>query len=557
MTTVDLANKLAELRSLPGETEVVEFKEAKNQYDFDKLGKYFSALSNEANLINQRSGWLVFGIADKGKRIVGTHFRPNRVDLDHLKGEIANKTTNRITFLEIYELILSEGRVLLFQIPAAPRGIPTAWENHYYGRDGEELNALNLEEIERIRSQQSIEDWSAGLCPEATEQDLDNQALLAARTNYAKKNPHLEAEIKQWDDLTFLNKARLAINGKITRTAILLLGRPEAEYFISPSVARISWILKGHDGFERDYKHFSCPLLLEVEDVYKKIRNIKYRYMTGETLFPEEVDQYEPFVIREALHNCIAHQDYTAGGKINVIEQEDELTFINIGSFLPGSVEEVIRADAPTHYRNPFLAQAMVNLNMIDTIGSGIRRMFQYQRLRFFPMPEYVLSQNQVKMVLTGRVLNMDFARLLARNPNLSLEDIFLLDKVQKRKPLTEDEARYLKAQRYIEGRKPNYILTAQVIKPTADKDLKAQYIRQRGFDDAHYKKMMLEYLEKYRSATRQDFDSLLFEKLPDILNEKQKGAKIGNLISSLRINNQIANQGSAAKPRWVLIVKG
>ncbi len=163
MTTVDLQNKLSELRSLPGETEVVEFKEAKNQFDFGKLGKYFSALSNEANLKNQRSGWLVFGIADKGKQIVGTNFRDDRVSLDSLKGEIANKTTNRITFLEIYELLMPEGRVVLFQIPAAPRGIPTAWENHYYGRDGEELSALNIEEIERIRSQQVLADWSAGL----------------------------------------------------------------------------------------------------------------------------------------------------------------------------------------------------------------------------------------------------------------------------------------------------------------------------------------------------------------------------------------------------------
>ncbi len=553
MTTVDLQNKLSELRSLPGETEVVEFKEAKNQFDFGKLGKYFSALSNEANLKNQRSGWLVFGIADKGKQIVGTNFRDDRVSLDSLKGEIANKTTNRITFLEIYELLLPEGRVVLFQIPAAPRGIPTAWENHYYGRDGEELGALNIEEIERIRSQQVLADWSAGLCSEASVSDLDTRALAIARTNYVRKNPHLEAEIAQWDDLTFLNKAKLAVNGKMTRTAILLLGRSEAEHFITPSVARISWILKGHDNMDRDYVHFSCPFLLAVDEVYQKIRNLKYRYMTGETLFPEEVQQYEPFVIREALHNCIAHQDYTAGGKIIVIEREDNLAFINEGSFLPGSIEEVIRSDAPTHYRNPFLAQAMVNLNMIDTIGSGIRRMFMFQRERLFPMPEYEFTQNKVKMTLLGRVLDLAFARLLVRNPDLSLEDIMLLDKVQKRKSLTEKEARFLKDKRYIEGRKPNYMITAQVIRPISDKGLKAQYIRQRGFDDAHYKKLILEYLEKYSHATRQDIDHLLLDKLPEILTESQKKSKIGNLLSSLRISGLITNKGSAAHPNWVL----
>lgn len=553
MTSADLLHKLAELRSLPGETEVVEFKEAKNQFDFSKLGKYFSALSNEANLKNQHSGWLIFGIADKGKRVVGTNFRPNRTDLDHLKSEIANKTTNRITFWEIYELQLPEGRVILFQIPAAPRGIPTAWENHYYGRDGEELGALNIEEIERIRAQQVLEDWSAGICPEATLDDLDPLALERAKVNFLKKNPRLAGEMQAWDDLTFLNKAKLAIRGKITRTAILLLGRSESEHFISPAVARISWVLKSHDGSSRDYEHFSCPFLLTVDEVFKKIRILKYRYMTGENLFPEEIDQYDPYVIREALHNCIAHQDYAAGGKIILTEGDHELAFSNMGSFLPGSVEAVIHLNAPHQYRNPFLANAMVSLNMIDTIGSGIINMFEAQRTRFFPMPEYELGGNLVKMTLYGRILEINFARLLAQNPSLSLKDIFLLDKVQKKRYLSDTEVKYLKTKGYIEGRKPNYLITAHVIKPTLDKELKAQYIRQRGFDDEHYKKMILEYLRKYGSATRKDVDELLLSKLPDVLNEKQKQNKVMNILSDLRRQGQVKNVGSKTQSKWML----
>lgn len=150
MTEKELLDKVDKLRSLPVEAEVVEFKEAKNTYDFSRLGKYFSALCNEANLKNVDFAWLIFGIKDKGHTIVGSHFRPRRSDLDSLKGEIANKTTNRITFIEIHELSLPQGRVIMFQIPPAPKGIPVAWEGHYYGRDGEELSPLNLEEIERI-----------------------------------------------------------------------------------------------------------------------------------------------------------------------------------------------------------------------------------------------------------------------------------------------------------------------------------------------------------------------------------------------------------------------
>lgn len=145
------------------ENEIVEFKEAKTNYDFSKLGQYFSALSNEANLKAKEYSWLIFGVKDELKQIVGSQFRINRSHLDSLKSEAANKTTNRITFIEIYELILPEGRVIMFQIPAAPAGMPIAWDGHFYGRDGESLSPLNLEEIERIRKQVTHFDWSAAI----------------------------------------------------------------------------------------------------------------------------------------------------------------------------------------------------------------------------------------------------------------------------------------------------------------------------------------------------------------------------------------------------------
>jgi ATP-dependent DNA helicase RecG len=109
--------------SLPAETELVEFKEAKEGYDFGKIGKYFSALSNEANLKGKACAWLIFGV-NRRHAIVGSSYRTARKDLDSLKKEIGDKTTPNISFMEIYELFKPEGRVVMFQIPAAPQGIP-------------------------------------------------------------------------------------------------------------------------------------------------------------------------------------------------------------------------------------------------------------------------------------------------------------------------------------------------------------------------------------------------------------------------------------------------
>lgn len=536
------------------ENEIVEFKEAKNTYDFNKLGKYFSALSNEANLFKKDAAWLVFGVSDK-KQIVGSSFRTNPLDLQSLQREIAAKTSENLTFIDIHVLQLPEGRVLMFQIPPAPKGLPIAWEGHYYGRNGEELSHLNIEEMERIRKQATNEDWSAGIVEDATIEDLELEAIEKARKNFRAKNPHLAQDIDKWDTLTFLNKAKMAIKGKLTRTAILLLGKSEAEHFIQPADAKIRWILKDAQNKEKDWVIFNIPFLLAVDNLYSIIRNLQYRYLPEGTLFPEEVLRYEPYTIREALNNCIAHQDYTLGGRINVVEkEEDELVFTNVGSFLPEDVEKVVFEDAPQEqYRNRFLVEAMVNLKMVDSIGSGIRKMFEYQKERFFPMPEYTLSKERVELRITGKVLDMEFAKILAHNPKLGLKEILLLDSVQKKKTLNETQIKHLKKLGLIEGKKPNFYLSSKTVKPLTD-ELKAQYIKQKGFDDEHYKKMILEYLGKFGSANRQSIDKLLLDKLPDIMDNQQKKNKVTNLLSALRRENKIRNEGNDFKSNWVLV---
>ena len=551
MTIAELQHILTDLRNLSAENEIVEFKEAKTGYDFNKLGKYFSALSNEANLKGRPFAWLVFGIENKKHSIVGSQFRTTRKDLDSLKSEIANKTINRITFIDIYELHEPDGRVVMFQIPAAPKGIPIAFDGHYYGRDSEDLSPLNLEEIERIRAQATTEDWSAAIVQGASLEDLDEEAVLLARKNYKNKFPEKAEEVDSWDDITFLNKARITIKGKITRTAIILLGKEESEHFISPSEVKIRWLLKDANGNDKDYAIFSCPMILAVDKVYAKIRNLKYRYIKDGTLFPDEVNQYEPYSIREALNNCIAHQDYTKHGRINVVEMDDQLIFTNLGSFIPGSVEKVVKDDAPEeHYRNRFLATAMFNLKMVDTAGGGIKRIFNYQRERYFPMPDFDLSGGKVKVTISGKILDLEYAKLLAQNKELTLEEIIMLDKVQKKLPLTEYEEKHLKAKKLIEGRKPNFFIGIKVAEKTGQK---ASYSKNKAFDKSYYLDLVEKAIREHKSMSRGDIDDLLWNKLPEWMSEKQKKNKIGNLISELRMSGKTQNLGSFNKPIWSL----
>lgn len=547
---VDLEKILDELLALPSEAEWVEFKEAKSGFGTDDLGKYFSALSNEANLKARPYGWLILGVTNRPPRqLVGSQYKPTRASLDALKNEIIDRTTNRLSFVEIHELLREGKRILLFQIPPATPGVPTAWKGHYYGRDGEALGALNPYELRTIQAQ-ILPDWSAQVVEGASIKDLDPEALSFARKQFATKFPAHVAEQNHWDEKTFLNKAKVCIQGEVTHTALLLLGREENTHFLSPAVAQLSWILQDGQGQSQDYAHFGPPLLLAVDRLLSKVRNLTVRHLPSGTLFPREVTQYDPWVMREVLHNCIAHQDYALRGRISVVERPDALLCTNVGSFIPGSVEDMIRADAPPErYRNKFLTDAMVNLNMIDTIGSGIKRMFELQQKRSFPMPDYDLGKpDQVSVRLTGRIIDERYTSLLLNKLDVDLWDAIALDKVQKKKPLRDEEFRRLKDLHLIEGRRPRLFVAAQVAAAVGGE---VDWVKNRGFNRAYYKDLVMAYLEKFGEARRSDLDRLVVDKLPNGMSTKAKSNYVRDLLQEMRKEKLIQAHGATRWARW------
>lgn len=550
MTPEALKNLLAQLIAT-WENEVVEFKQAGNDYDTDKIGEYFSALSNEANLRCTERAWLVFGIDNKTRTVVGSDYRMETERLQSLKNQIAQATEPSITLREIHVLNHPQGRVVLFEVPPAPRGIPIAWKGHYYARAGESRTSLGLDKLDEIRQQTLQQDWSAQIITGATLTDLDGIAVNKAREFFAQKyaNRFATDEVMNWPLTTFLDRARLTQNGHITRTAILLLGKAESAYFLLPNPAQLTWKLEGQ---ERAYEHFGPPFLLSTTLLYQRIRNIQLRILPQDELIPIEVSKYNQKIVLEALHNCIAHQDYARNGRVIVTEQPDRLIFENEGGFFEGLPDEYIEGDkTPRRYRNPFLTQAMAELNMIDTMGYGIHLIYRGQVQRYFPLPDYDLSQpSAVKMTLYGGVVDPAYSRLLIQKTDLPLVDVLALDRVQKKLPIPDEAAGRLRKAGLIEGRKPNFHVSALVADATASK---VDYIRTRAQDDEFYAKLLTDYLGRFGQAGRAEINKLLVDKLSDALSDEQKEDKIGNLLTKLRRNKRILNTGTRSQPVWRL----
>lgn len=540
------------------EYEIVEFKEAKSSFDTDKIGRYFSAISNEANIKQQQYGWLIFGVSEKGERhVVGSSYKKGG-NLEKFKYEIARDVIGAMTFVDIIELFpIVEGeekRVLMFKIPAAAAGIPTSWKNNYYARAGESIVPLQQYKIDEIRAQ-TRRDWSRQIVEDANISHLNSDAIALAKEKYKERmnEKHISDEVDAMSDEEFLTKRKLIVGGKVTNAAMVLLGNSDYDYLLQ-SPPTIMWRLYGADGIDRDYEIYRIPFINVVDKLFNKIRNLTYRYMPNQTtLFPVETQQYDTWLLRELLNNCIAHSNYQLGGRIYMNEFDDKIKISNPGNFIPQNIEAVLEVSYnPPFYRNQLLAESMVSFKMIDTATMGIRKVFRIQKDKFFPLPDYDFSTGiQVDVTVYGKTLDDKYMHILYDHPEFDLQTVFLLDRVQKGKPISKEATDYLRKLKLVEGRINNLYLSADAAKSI---DQEAEYIKNKGFDDQYYKDLVVKYLEQYGKAKKKDIRALLWDKLPEILDDKQKEDKMRNLLSSMKRNGIITTDSpNQQKSSWIL----
>ena len=320
MSEGEIISLVDHLRAETAEKEWFEFKRAQVQPN-ERLGEYLSALANSAALAHRPYGYLILGVRNDTHEVKGTSFdyRTEKVKGNQDLWFWTTTKLNPPTAVDVYEAQHPDGRVVVFRVGAS-RDQPVEFDGVAYIR----INSSNTRASnypDKYRALWNLQmDWSAQVVPGATFADLDPEALAKARAEYAEKNPRKADALAGWDDVTFLNKARVTIRGQVTNAAILLLGLEESAALLSPAVAKLSWLLKDDENRDLDYEHFGPPFLLNVDALLALVRNLTIRTLPAGTLFPKEIQQYDDYVIREALHNAIAHQDYALRGRVQVVE---------------------------------------------------------------------------------------------------------------------------------------------------------------------------------------------------------------------------------------------
>lgn len=532
----------------------LEFKEG-NATDNQRLGKYISALSNAANLAHRPYGYLIFGIKDGSLEIVGTKFSyENRKEKGSDLDFYIRHNLSPSVYFEHFVCNYQGKKIEIFRIPKS-FNTPIEFEKVAWIRIGSSLTELKKYPEYHRKILLSHTDWSAEIVEEATIDDLDEKAIQKAKQLYKEKNvnkPFYE-EIDLWTNTTFLDRLNVTIGGKITNTALILLGKESAAHFISPKVAQITWKL---DTEEKAYQHFGMPLFLTVNAVLERIRNIPYRFFPDNQLISVEVPKYDNKVILEALNNCIAHQDYFLNSRIVVTEKINKLIFENAGDFFEGKAEDYFFGDkTPKYYRNKFLVNAMVNLNMIDSVGYGIYKMLLSQKKRYFPLPDHSKSTDkEVVLEIYGHYIDENYSKkLIEQGDLLELTDVILIDKVQKKQPIDNNAIKRLKQKHLIEGRKPQFYISEEV---ATILDEKAEYTLNKGLDNEILETFILKHINTHGFATRKEIDTLLLNKLPNYLSAQQKKRRLSNMIQDLKERKLIENVGTRSLPKWIKVVK-
>lgn len=533
----------------PCENEACDWKEFKSLKNFFNGKEGDDVVSYVAAISSMNGGHLIIGVKDHTLSIVGTD--TYNYDRQAATMRLVRECTNLPTEgLKIEEFVTSDTNktVWVINIPKHMSRLPVYAHKKLWQRVEDNLVEMTKSRLDSILNETMIiDDWSAEIIPEATIDDLDPKAIAFARLKYKELfNGARDAEIDGWSDEIFLNKAKLTRKSAITRSTIILLGKSESEHFLNPSVCKIRWFLRDDTDSNKDFRVFTIPMILAIEELGSLIRNTTYTYTISGSMFPESMSRYDAFTLREPLNNAIAHQDYSKRCLIDVVEYEDEkLCFKNAGQFIPESIEAVVTNDFPeSHYRNPALVEAMRNVRMVETEGGGIKKLFVQQRKRFFPMPEYDITDNHVICTIEGRVLDENFANILVSNSSLSLSDIMLLDSVQKGNIISHQAANYLRKKGYVEGRFPNIFLSSKVIAPTKHVGLKASYIKNRSFDDDYFKRLIVDYINEYGKAERNDLLALIGKMLPEYMTDRQRYDKLTNLLSALKRNGIIKKEG-------------
>jgi ATP-dependent DNA helicase RecG len=426
-----MTDGLAEFEALlhSKEDEHLEFKEAKNHYDFEELTKYCAALANEGG------GKIVLGVTDKRPRhVVGTQFF---MDLERTKAGLIERLRLRI---EAEVVNHSDGRVIVITVPPRPIGVPIQYKGAYWMRAGEQLAPMTADMLKRIFDE-GTPDFSAEICHGARLTDLDPAAIEGFSAMWQRRAGRQNFQGRSQAQL--LADAELVVDGGVTYAALILFGtRPALGKHLAQAELIFEYRSNGGSGPAQQREEYRQGFFAFQDGLWQLInlRNERQHFQQG--FFMLEVATFNEVVIREAILNAVSHRDYRLGGSVFVRQFGRRIEIVSPGGFPPGiTTENILFRQAP---RNRRIAEVLAKCGLVERSGQGMNRMFEECIKESKRTPDFAGSDNyQVSVTLHGDIQDPQFLKFMEQIGQEQLaafttDDFLLIDLVHREQPIPE-----------------------------------------------------------------------------------------------------------------------
>lgn len=528
-------NDLVNALDADTETEHLEFKEAKNRYDFDELTKYCCALANEGG------GSIILGVTDKRPReVVGSSaFSPP----DSQKQALFQRLHWRI---DITEFSCSGKRVLIFNVPGRPSGLPLHFDGRYWMRIGSELRPMSPEQLTYIL-REATPDYSAEVAEGATLNSLDPFAVSRFRTLWSKKA--VKPEILLLSDLEVLENSELMVEGRVTYAALILMGSTSS---LSRFLAQCETIFEYRNAESsinyQQRQEYRAGFLLWSEHIWEQInlRNEIQQFRNGLIRF--DIPVFGEDSIREAILNAVSHREYRDGGSIWVRQFPKTIEINSPGGFPQGvNASNILNRQKP---RNRRLAEALARCGFVERSGQGADLMFRQSISQSKPLPDYSSSDPDiVSLKLSGEVQDKKFVEFLEKvgsekTSTFTTNDFLVIDLVHKGElipPRLADRAKSMADIGVIEqAGRGKYILSRSFYvhlgKP-------GTYTRKKGLDVGTERELLYKHIRDARIGAPV---SELLQVLPS-----RPRAYVKRILSELREAGRVHCRGVTRAGRW------
>jgi len=521
------------------EGEILEFKEAKNNYHFDKLVKYCAAIANEGG------GGFLLGVTNKRpRRVVGTQAfqQPERTRLG-----LIDQLHLNITFSNVQH---PDGRVLVFHVPPRPIGMPIKADGIYWQRQADSLVPMTEDRLRQIFAE-SGHDFSSDICDGVTMADLDLAAIMDFQNRWITKSKNQTLSTLSPEQL--LSDAEAMIEGQFTYASLILFGTRQAMgKYLAQAEVIFEYRSTDASGPAQQREEFRQGFFGYYDRLWELInaRNDMQHFQSG--LFVFDVPTFSKGTVREALLNAVSHRNYQLADSVFVRQYPRRLRMESPGGF-PFSIDEqnILVRQSP---RNRRIADIFAKCGLVERSGQGMNLMFETSIKESKRTPDFSgTDQHQVVLTLDGEVHDPRFIAFLEKVGRetlklFSTDDFLVLDLIRREQTIPEHLQLHLQPltdtgviERYGRGRGVRHILSRAYYTMAGQK---GTYTRRRGLDRETNKALLLKHIKE-----NTEIGSRLKE-LMQVLPALTKG-QVQRLLQDLKSEGKAEVRGKTRAATW------